>query len=69
MNITLAFDQYLAIHRYKYLALYHALRAGILEEFSRVALSCRLHEVWLCTMTCRADRSRRCMKCCSLMVM
>lgn len=31
MNITLAFDQYLAIHRYKYLALYHALRAGILE--------------------------------------
>lgn len=31
MNITLAYDQYLAIHRYKYLALYHALRAGILE--------------------------------------
>lgn len=31
MNITLAYDQYLAIHRYKYLALYHALRAAILE--------------------------------------
>ncbi|WP_340004891.1 PLP-dependent aminotransferase family protein [Paenibacillus sp. FSL K6-0276] len=31
MNITLAYDQYLAVHRYKYLALYHALRAAILE--------------------------------------
>lgn len=31
MNITLAYDQYLAEHRYKYLALYHALRAAILE--------------------------------------
>ncbi|AIQ37678.1 GntR family transcriptional regulator [Paenibacillus sp. FSL R5-0345] len=31
MNITLAYDQYLAIYRYKYLALYHALRAAILE--------------------------------------
>lgn len=31
MDITLAYDQYLAVHRYKYLALYHALRAAILE--------------------------------------
>jgi GntR family transcriptional regulator/MocR family aminotransferase len=31
MNITLAYDQYLAVHHYKYLALYHALRAAILE--------------------------------------
>ncbi|WP_342437084.1 PLP-dependent aminotransferase family protein [Paenibacillus sp. FSL L8-0436] len=31
MNFTLPYDQYLAIHRYKYLALYHALRAAILE--------------------------------------
>nr|WP_154122082.1 PLP-dependent aminotransferase family protein [Paenibacillus monticola] len=27
----MAYDQYLAVHRYKYLALYHALRAAILE--------------------------------------
>ncbi|WP_019908750.1 aminotransferase-like domain-containing protein [Paenibacillus sp. HW567] len=31
MNFTLPYDQYLAIHRYKYLALYHALRAAILD--------------------------------------
>lgn len=31
MDITLAYDQYLDVHRYKYLALYHALRAAILE--------------------------------------
>lgn len=31
MNFTLPYDQYLAIHRYKYVALYHALRAAILE--------------------------------------
>lgn len=31
MNITLAYDQYLVIYHYKYLALYHALRAAILE--------------------------------------
>ncbi|WP_020429691.1 PLP-dependent aminotransferase family protein, partial [Paenibacillus riograndensis] len=30
MNFTLPYDQYLAVHRYKYLALYHALRAAIL---------------------------------------
>ncbi|MFE4713513.1 PLP-dependent aminotransferase family protein [Paenibacillus sp. NPDC056722] len=31
MELTLPYDQYLALHRYKYLALYHALRAAILE--------------------------------------
>ncbi|WP_239004644.1 PLP-dependent aminotransferase family protein [Paenibacillus tepidiphilus] len=31
MNFTLAFDQYLAVYRRKYLALYHALRAAILD--------------------------------------
>ncbi len=31
MNFTLPYDQYLAVHRYKYLALYHALRAAILS--------------------------------------
>lgn len=31
MDITLAYDQYLSTYRYKYLALYHALRAAILE--------------------------------------
>ncbi|WP_379159258.1 PLP-dependent aminotransferase family protein [Paenibacillus sp. sgz5001063] len=30
MNFTLPYDQYLTVHRYKYLALYHALRAAIL---------------------------------------
>ncbi|MNO27824.1 HTH-type transcriptional regulatory protein GabR [compost metagenome] len=30
MNFTLPYDQYLMVHRYKYLALYHALRAAIL---------------------------------------
>lgn len=31
MNFTLPYDQYLDIYRYKYLALYHALRAAILD--------------------------------------
>lgn len=31
MNLTLAYDQYLSVYRYKYLALYHSLRAAILE--------------------------------------
>jgi GntR family transcriptional regulator/MocR family aminotransferase len=31
MNFTLPYDHYLAIYRYKYLALYHALRTSILE--------------------------------------
>ncbi|UQZ33255.1 PLP-dependent aminotransferase family protein [Paenibacillus sp. PK3_47] len=31
MNFTLPYDHYLSIYRYKYLALYHALRTAILE--------------------------------------
>ncbi|SEU18893.1 PLP-dependent aminotransferase family protein [Paenibacillus sp. NFR01] len=31
MNFTLPYDQYLTIYRYKYLALYHALRTAILD--------------------------------------
>ncbi|GGF60095.1 GntR family transcriptional regulator [Paenibacillus albidus] len=31
MEITLAYDQNLAMHRYKYLALYHAIRTAIVE--------------------------------------
>ncbi|WP_310830050.1 aminotransferase-like domain-containing protein [Paenibacillus pedocola] len=31
MNFTLPYDQYLDMYRYKYLALYHALRAAILD--------------------------------------
>lgn len=31
MNFTLPYDHYLALYRYKYLALYHALRTAILE--------------------------------------
>lgn len=31
MNFTLPYDQYLSVYHYKYVALYHALRAAILE--------------------------------------
>lgn len=51
MDFTLPYDKYLSVHRYKYLALYHALRAAILDGTlpggTRLPSTRRLAELYL----------------------
>lgn len=68
MNFTLPYDQYLAIHRYKYLALYHAFRAAILEGILPGGQGCRQQDSLPGCILCRAVQHHRYMTCCWLTV-